>query len=78
MLSWANLIAGFVVGAVVATLFAYPIGMSDGKSIVRQEAAKAVSDAIIARNATNEDVKALSPNGVCVELGGVWADGKCD
>lgn len=80
-----NLAAGAAAGIVLASavliiinaVWWLPAAREEGRASERTAALQKSMELIQERGKTNEAVRNLSPADICVELGGMFADGKC-
>lgn len=86
MFSKLNLIAGAIAGLAVGVTLYYianafiilPAELEKGREIERTATLKKAIELIQERSKTNVEISNLSASALCVELGGVFADGECN
>lgn len=85
MISRASLVAGGVVGLIFGLLlfhlvnivFLRPAAVNEGREMERVAALKKAVELIQQRGRTNVEVRNMSPDALCVALGGTVSDGVC-
>lgn len=86
MFSKLHLIAGAIAGLAVGVTLYYiantfiilPAELEKGREIERAATLKKAIELIQERSKTNVEISNLSASALCVELGGVFADGECN
>lgn len=75
--NWLGILIGIALAALVSFIWLIPSAREEGRSLERAAALQKSMELIQERGKTNEAVRNLSPADICGELGGVFADGKC-
>lgn len=75
---WLPLAGGAVLGALVAAGPVYLYGHGKGREAERVAVLKRSVDLLRERNLTDDAVEDMDAAGLCVALGGVPVDGRCE
>lgn len=72
-----GIILAFAIFQLVNTLWLLPDARDEGRELERADALKKSIELIQKRSKTNDQVRDLSADGLCVALGGRFVDGVC-
>lgn len=78
LFDWLKLGTGAVVGAMLCYPVANYLGERQGRQEAAQAALKTSIDILRERKLTDDQIQGMSDADLCVALGGVFTDGRCE